>query len=79
MSRRVAVTILASREEIEAQAGDLGPLTYKPAPGDRGTEVYSDDEDAKGALRDLKRLVEIGEVPRSAGQVSPAQPEAANA
>ena len=60
MSQRAAITILKPREEVERLWGSSGlrpeyidgadaAVTFKDAPGDRGTEIHVDlDESARG-------------------------------
>src|SRR3954447_1935061 len=69
-----AVTILASEAEIrprlkEFEIEEHGPVTFRKAPGDRGTEVIvqtnKKKDQIKADLRKVKQLVEVGEVVRS--------------
>src|SRR3954447_8472310 len=69
-----AVTILASEAEIrprlqEFGIEDYGKVTFRKAPGDRGTEVVVETkkqtDKVKADLRRVKQLVEVGEVVRS--------------
>ncbi len=60
MTRKAAITILGSPEEIKKRWGEAGyrpdyidsadaGVTFKPAPGDRGTEIHVDlDKTAPG-------------------------------
>lgn len=88
MSDKAAITINLSREEVErrwrASAPEIaGDVTFKDAPGDRGTEIHvalgsggGPVDKLKGAvplakvkdqLRQFKQQVETGEIPRSDG------------
>jgi hypothetical protein len=82
---KATITVLRPREELERlwrehDPLDGSPVTFKDAPGDRGTEMQVDVESggvlkkltgddprakAMDALRRFKALVETGEVPRS--------------
>jgi uncharacterized membrane protein len=91
MSDRAAITVNRSPDEVQrlwrehqpryiAEAG--AKVEFKPAPGDRGTEIYVEVAEggaleklfgtarltkAKDELRRFKALVETGEIPRSDG------------
>ena len=85
MQGKTAITIHRSREEVERlwRSSEYRPqyveeadaaVTFKDAPGDRGTEIHVDLEDAgeprakvKDRLRRFKQQVETGEVARSDG------------
>src|SRR3954447_22110139 len=88
MSNKAAITINLPREEVERRWTSSGPqidgdVTFKDAPGDRGTEIHVAlgpgggpiDKlkgtvplaKAKDQLRHFKQQVETGEVPRSEG------------
>ena len=88
MSEKAAITINLPREEIERRWTSSGPeidgdVTFKDAPGDRGTEIHVTlgsgggpiDKlrgtmplaKAKDQLRRFKQQVETGEIPRSDG------------
>ncbi len=88
MSDKAAITINLPREEVERRWTASGPqidgdVTFKDAPGDRGTEIHitlasgtGPIDKLKGAvplakakdqLRRFKQLVETGEIPRSDG------------
>ena len=88
MSDKAAITINLPREEIERRWASSGPqidgaVTFRDAPGDRGTEVHIALDSgggpidklrgamplakAKDQLRHFKQQVETGEVPRSEG------------
>src|SRR3954451_8678365 len=65
-----AITVNRPLEEVERRWRDAGAeatVQFKPAPGDRGTEIHaaSDAAKLKDVLRNFKALVETGEVPRS--------------
>ena len=82
---KATITVLRPREELERLWREHDPLegtdvTFRDAPGDRGTEIHAAYEDggvltklsgsdprakAMDALRRFKALVETGEVPRS--------------
>jgi uncharacterized membrane protein len=91
MSERAAITVNRSPEEVQrlwpeqqprfiAEAG--ANVEFKPAPGDRGTEIYVEVAEGglleklfgtarlakvKDELRHFKQRVEAGEVARSDG------------
>ena len=88
MSDKAAITINLPREEVErrwaSSAPDIdGEVTFKDAPGDRGTEIHVAlgsgggplDKlvgtvplaKAKDQLRRFKQQTETGEIPRSDG------------
>jgi hypothetical protein len=91
MSQRAAITVNRSPDEVRRLWGEQKPqfieetdadVEFKPAPGDRGTEIYVDVAEGgrleklfgagrlakvKDGLRHFKQLVETGEVPRSDG------------
>ena len=88
MSDKAAITIRLPREEVERRWASSGPqidgaVTFRDAPGDRGTEVHIALDSgggpidklrgamplakAKDQLRHFKQQVETGEVPRSEG------------
>ena len=88
MSDKAAITIKLPREEVERRWASSGPqidgaVTFRDAPGDRGTEVHIALDSgggpidklrgamplakAKDQLRHFKQQVETGEVPRSEG------------
>jgi hypothetical protein len=78
-----AITIRASEAEIRPRLRQLeiashGDVTFRTAPGGRGTEVVvhtsKKTEKVKAALRQVKELIEVGEVVRSDG--APEGPEA---
>jgi hypothetical protein len=78
-----AITILASEAQIrprlqEAEIASYGDVSFRQAPGGRGTEVVvqasRNTERVKADLRRVKQLVEVGEV-----VVSDAAPEGADA
>jgi hypothetical protein len=65
-----AITVNRPLEEVERrwrEAGTEAQAQFKPAPGDRGTEVHVEGDAAKlkDLLRHFKAHVETGEVPRS--------------
>jgi hypothetical protein len=69
-----AVTILATEAEIrprlrEFEIEDYGDVTFRKAPGDRGTEVIvktgKQADKVKADLRRVKQLIEVGEIVRS--------------
>jgi hypothetical protein len=75
---KAAITVLRSREEVErlwrSSEHPEGEVTFKDAPGDRGTEIHVDLGDAtkggklakaKDDLRRFKQRVETGEIARS--------------
>ena len=72
MSAHAAVTILRPRDEVERSWNDYsdgGAVTFKQAPGDRGTEVHLEGDEPLAKLKDhlrrFKQLVETGEIARS--------------
>ena len=86
MSAKAAITVHRSREEVErlwstsehrpAEIDDgSASVTFKDAPGDRGTEIHVEVEGSllsrsplpkvKDGLRRFKQHVETGEIPRS--------------
>jgi uncharacterized membrane protein len=80
MSSTAAITINRPREEVERLWPGLGhndlSVTFRDAPGDRGTELYATVEgnklteakhraQAKDELRRFKQQVETGEISRS--------------
>jgi uncharacterized membrane protein len=88
MSDKAAITINLPREEVErrwtSSAPEIdGDVTFKDAPGDRGTEIHVTLSSgggpigklrgtvplakAKDQLRRFKQQVETGEIPRSDG------------
>jgi uncharacterized membrane protein len=88
MSNKAAITIKLPRAEVERRWASSGPqidgaVTFRDAPGDRGTEVHIALDSgggpidklrgamplakAKDQLRRFKQQVETGEVPRSEG------------
>lgn len=69
-----AITIRATEAEIrprlqEFEIEEHGPVTFRRAPGDRGTEVIvqttKKTDQIKAELRKVKQLVEVGEIVRS--------------
>jgi hypothetical protein len=69
-----AVTILATEAEIRPRLREFdiegyGNVTFRKAPGNRGTEVVVDTtkhtDKVKADLRRVKQLVEVGEIVRS--------------
>jgi hypothetical protein len=71
-----AVTILATEAEIrpklqQFEIASYGDVTFRQAPGGRGTEVVvhtsKSTEKAKADLRRVKQLIEVGEIVRSDG------------
>jgi hypothetical protein len=71
-----AITILAGEEEIRPRLQELGitsygEVTFRPAPGERGTEVVvktsKQTDKVKADLRRVKQLIEVGEIVRSDG------------
>jgi hypothetical protein len=69
-----AITILATEAEIrprlqEYEIEERGPVVFRKAPGDRGTEVIVETtkktDQVKADLRKVKQLIEVGEVVRS--------------
>ncbi len=88
MSDKAAITINLPRTEVErrwtsSELDDAGDVTFKDAPGDRGTEIHvalgSGDgpigkltgavplAQVKDRLRHFKQQLETGEIPRSDG------------
>jgi uncharacterized membrane protein len=88
MSDKTAITIYLPREEVERRWASSSPqidgeVTFKDAPGDRGTEIHvtlgsgggpidklrgtAPLAKAKDELRHFKQQVETGEIPRSDG------------
>jgi hypothetical protein len=66
-----AITILATEAEIrpllqQAEIASYGDISFRSAPGDRGTEVVVETSKqtakVKAALRRVKQLIEVGEV-----------------
>jgi hypothetical protein len=69
-----AVTILASEAEIRPRLQEFGidgEVTFRPAPGERGTEVVvkasKQTDKVKADLRQVKQVIEVGEIVRSEG------------
>jgi hypothetical protein len=71
-----SITILASEADIrprlqELEIASYGDIVFRPAPGDRGTELVvqtnKNSEKVKAELRRVKQLVEVGEIVRSEG------------
>ena len=65
-----AITVNRPLEEVERHWRDAGAeatVQFKPAPGDRGTEIHAEGDAAKlkDWLRNFKARVETGEIPRS--------------
>lgn len=69
-----AITILATEAEIrprlqEAELASCGDISFRRAPGGRGTEVVvatsRNTEKVKAELRKVKQLIEVGEIVRS--------------
>jgi hypothetical protein len=78
-----AITILASETEIrprlqQSELASNGDITFRRAPGARGTEVIVNTskktEKVKAELRKVKELIEVGEIVRSEG--TPEGPDA---
>jgi hypothetical protein len=78
-----AVTIRASETEIRSRLREFdldgfGNAVFRSAPGGRGTEVVivtdKNSERAKAKLRQLKQVLEVGEVVRSEGAPEGAAP-----
>ena len=85
MSTKAAITVDRPPEEVERLWTSQQPIagahvSFKPAPGDRGTEIYVEVEEGgtltklfgsdplpkvKDKLRHFKQRMETGEVPRS--------------
>ena len=87
MSAKAAITVLRPRDEVERlwSSSEYRPddvaVTFKDAPGDRGTEIHAELEEGgivakvtggqpalakvKDALRRFKQHVETREIPRS--------------
>lgn len=78
-----AVTILASPEEIRPRLQEFGidragTITFRNAPGNRGTEVIvatKKTEKVKADLRRVKQLIEVGEIVRSDAAPEGAEPK----
>jgi hypothetical protein len=67
-----AVTILASESEIRPRLEEFGidgEITFRQAPGNRGTEVVvatsKQTDKVKADLRRVKQVIEVGEIVRS--------------
>jgi uncharacterized membrane protein len=91
MSERAAITVNRPPDEVQRLWGEHQPryiaeaganVEFKPAPGDRGTEIYVEVAagglleklfgtarlaKVKDELRRFKQIVETGEIPRSDG------------
>jgi len=86
MDPRTAITVHRSRDELQrlwadadhpnVDAADGAAVTFRDAPGDRGTEIHIDLGGGgllasrplakiKDDLRRFKQIVETGEIPRS--------------
>ena len=85
MHAKAAITVLGSPEDVQRRWGTQQHLegarvTFKTAPGDRGTEIHVEVEEAgplakllgsdplpkvKDELRHFKQLTEAGEIARS--------------
>jgi uncharacterized membrane protein len=91
MQAKAAITVLRPREEVEQRWRSSGhapdaQVTFKDAPGDRGTEIHVELETRGGVLgkltggtplegikdelRQFKAELETGEIPRSEGTPS---------
>ena len=77
-----AVTILATEAEIrprlqQVEIASYGDVSFREAPGGRGTEVIvhatKNKDQVKTELRKVKELIEVGEIVRSDG--APEGPE----
>ena len=78
-----AITIRATEQQIrprlqEFEIEEHGPVTFRKAPGDRGTEVIVETtkktDRIKADLRKVKQLIEVGEVVRSDAAPDGAKP-----
>jgi uncharacterized membrane protein len=82
MQAKAAITVLGAPEEIErlwrSRQEIDGQVSFRPAPGDRGTEIHVELSTrgpfggpalarVKDQLRHFKAQVETGQVPRSEG------------
>jgi uncharacterized membrane protein len=86
MSSRTAITVNRARDEVQRHWAEAehrhvddaqAEVTFKDAPGDRGTEVHAEVSGSplgrsplpkvKDGLRRFKQRVETGEIPRSDG------------
>ncbi len=83
MKGKTAITVHRSREELQrlwetSEHRPEGAVTFKDAPGDRGTEIHVEfdrgrlrgtakEAKVKDALRRFKQGVETGEITRSEG------------
>jgi hypothetical protein len=65
MSSRAAITVNRPPDEVRRLWDSPHEATFTSAPGDRGTEirVESDDAEVKDELRRFKARVETGVVP----------------
>jgi len=79
-----AITIRASESEIRPRLRELeidgyGDVVFRKAPGDRGTEVVvqttKKTDQVKAKLREVKQLVEVGEIVRSDGAPEGGEPK----
>jgi hypothetical protein len=75
MSAKTAITVNRPREEVERLWKGSDPVTFRDAPGDRGTEIHvevakrglagSGLAKVRDELRHFKQQLETGEVSRS--------------
>jgi hypothetical protein len=76
MTTRTAITVNRPREEVQRRwTGGDHPVTFKDAPGDRGTEIHvevakrgfagSALAKVRDELRHFKQQVETGEIARA--------------
>jgi uncharacterized membrane protein len=75
MTTKTAITVNRPREEVQRLWTGSEPVTFKDAPGDRGTEIHVEVASrglggaklakVRDELRHFKQLIETGEVPRS--------------
>jgi uncharacterized membrane protein len=74
-SSKTAITVNRPREEVQRLWHGTDPVTFRDAPGDRGTEIHVEVESrglgggrlakVRDELRHFKALLETGEVARS--------------
>jgi uncharacterized membrane protein len=66
MNVQAAITVLRDRNEVRRLWGDRlegATVTFKDAPGDRGTEIHVDlGEEGRGPVRRLGRSSELARV-----------------
>jgi uncharacterized membrane protein len=75
MNSKTAITVNRPREEVQRLWKGSDPVTFRDAPGDRGTEIHVEVQSrglggaklakVRDELRHFKQTLETGEVARS--------------